>query len=1072
MIRWIIESSLRLRLPVLVFALALFAVGMWQLPDAPKEVLPEFAPTYVEIQTEALGLSADEVEQLITVPMEQDLLNGVAWLDEIRSESVTGLSSIVLIFEPGTDPLQARQMVQERLTAAHALPNVSKPPTMLQPLSSASRVIMVRLSSAELTPIQMSVLARWTIRPGLMGVPGVANVSVWGQRERQLQVQVDPQLLDQQGVTLDQVVSTTGNALWVSPLSYLEASWPSTGGFIDTPQQRLGVQHIFPIGSPDELAQVPIEGCATSYGAETAGATSACPTLGDIATIAEDHQPMIGDAVSAESQGLLLVIEKFPDANTADVTSGVQDKLELLQPGLTGLVIDSTIFQRANLIDAVIDNLNNGLLLGILLAILVLFALSFNWRTALTCAVAIPLSLVAAALVLHLRGETFNSVVIAGLLIALAVIIDDVVSDMDNVFHRLRQHRGSGSDKPTVGVITDALLEVRSLGAAATVIILLTALPVLFLGGLFDSFFLGGQSRAFFQPLVVSYALAVIASMVVALVVTPTLAALLYSRVSAQTRTSPVSNWLQRHYARLLERAAPQFGLALAAVAVAVIAGLIILPQLRQPDSIVPASKDRDLLISWETAPGTSLPEIHRVTSRISDELRGIPGVRNVGAHVGRALTSDQVVDVNSGELWVSIQPSANYGNTVAAVEEIVQGYPGIGHTVSTYLEERVNEAGVTQDDVVLRIFGEDPAVLRQSAEAAQLVLSDIDGVASSQVKLQFDSPEIQVEVDLAKAQQLGLVPGDVRRAAGTLVTGLEVGSLFEEQKVFEVIVLGIPTVRQSLTSIENLPIDTPDGGQVRLGDVASVQITSAPDVIKHDSVSRYIDVTATVSGRDVSAVVDDLNGQLASLTFPLEYHAEVLGEYSERQDARQLLYAIAIAAAIGVFLIMQALFNSWSLAAVSFLTLPAALVGGLAATWIDDGVVTIGTLAGMLALLAVAIRNGIMLVTRYQRLEQHEGAHFGRDLILRGAQERLAPIVMTAFATAAAVLPFVIAGSAPGLEIVHPMAVAILGGLISSTMLSLFVIPVLYLRFAPSSRSRPVDTQMFGIPVASAPAD
>ena len=344
MIRWIVGSSMQFRLLVVAAALAMVVFGITQLPNMPVDVLPEFAPPTVEVRTEALGLSADEVEQFITVPMEQDLLNGVAWLADIQSDSVPGLSSIVLTFEPGTDIIRARQMVAERLTqAAVGLPHVSKPPTMLQPLSSTSRVMMIALSLKTVSLIDMSVLARWTISPRLMGVPGVANVSTWGQRDRELQVLVDPKRLHDKGVSLLQILETTGNAMWVSSLSFVEASTPGTGGFIDTSNQRLGIRHIFPISSPEGLAQVPVEGATSLH-------------LGDVANVVEDHQPLIGDAVTNNGIGLLLVVEKFPGANTLDVTRGVEEALTALEPGLPGIQVDSTIYRPAGFIETALSN--------------------------------------------------------------------------------------------------------------------------------------------------------------------------------------------------------------------------------------------------------------------------------------------------------------------------------------------------------------------------------------------------------------------------------------------------------------------------------------------------------------------------------------------------------------------------------------------------------------------------------------------------------------------------------------------------------------------------------------------
>src|SRR5215831_9602407 len=415
MLRSIVQASLKSRFVVLVLATGLLVFGVSRLRNMPVDVLPEFTPPYVEIQTESLGLSAEEVEQLITVPLEQDLLNGVPWVQTIRSESLPGLSSITIVFKSGTDPMRARQMVSERMTHAYALPHVSKPPMMIQPKSATSRVMIVGLSSKTLSPIQMSVLARWTIMPRLKGIPGVANVAIWGQRDRQLQVRVDPKRLEDHKVSLLQVLETTGNALWWSTLSFVEASTPGSGGFIDTHNQRLGIRHIFPILSPQDLAQVPIEGTNNR--------------LADVAHVVEDHQPLIGDALTKDGPGLLLVIEKFPGTNTLDVTSDVEDALNELLPGLPGMSIDTKVYRPADFIEVAMRNLNVTVMIGLGLLLVLLAAFFFDWRTTLISFVAIPLSIVAAGLVLDLTGATLNVVVLAGFAMAVGIVVYDAILD-------------------------------------------------------------------------------------------------------------------------------------------------------------------------------------------------------------------------------------------------------------------------------------------------------------------------------------------------------------------------------------------------------------------------------------------------------------------------------------------------------------------------------------------------------------------------------------------------------------------------------------------------------------------
>jgi CzcA family heavy metal efflux pump len=1029
-IRAIVRSSLRFRLLVVGIAAGVLAVGIVQLRDAPVDVLPEFSPAYAEIQTEALGLSAEEVEQLITVPLEADLLNGVQGVDVIRSQSVPGMSSIVLVFEPGTDVYRARQLVQERLTQAHALPNVSQAPTLLQPLSSSSRVMMIGLTSEEISPIERSVLARWTVRPRLMGVPGVANVAIWGMRDQQLQVQVDPEQLRDRNVTLDQVIATAGNAQVVSPLSFLEGSTPGTGGFIETPQQRLQVRNVLEkIADPNEFGKVPVE--------DTGGRLR----LTDVADVKVDHQPLIGDAVVGDGDGLLLVVEKFPGANTLEVTAGVEEALDELRPGLAGVRTDTSIFRPATLIDRAIDNLKWTLVIAAVLLALIVAAFLFQWRTVFIALVTIPVSLVAAALVLDLLGETFNAISFAGLAVAIAIVIDDAVVSVENVARRLRT-RG---ERPVSDVVLEASHQMRGPLTYATLIALLATVPVVVMEG---------RPGAFFEPLALSYALAVAAAMLVALTLTPALSVLLFSRGSPGSSRSPLMKALEPRYAGALSRFMTKPRAALIAAGAAVLVGLAVLPLFGT--SLVPSFKDTNVLVRLDGRPGTSNPRMTAIATALGRELRSIPGVDNVGAQVGRAVTGDQVVDVNSSELWVSIDSDADYDATVASIEDAVSRARGVDRDVVTYSSQKIRDVGaltdgdnpVTGNDLnvltgsdeplVVRVYGQDLPTLTRQANRVRRVVSQVDGVVDPRVELPVMQPTVEIETDLQRARRFGVKPGDVRRAEGTLLQGLQVGSIFEQQKVFDVIVQGVPATRQSVSNVRNLMIDGTDGGHLRLGQVADVRVTPTPIVIERDAVSRRLDVVADVSGRGLGSVANDIEDRLAGMSFPLEYHAEVLQETTGEEINSTQMIAFAIAAAIAAFLLLQAAFGSWGLAALAFLTLPVALVGGVLAALIAGAELSLGSFIGFLALLGLAARTSVLLIRRFQ----------GGDSVEHGARERFTPILTSAVATAAVMLPFVIAGTRPGLEVVHPMAVVILGGLVTSTLLALFVLPALYLRF------------------------
>ncbi len=1027
MMHRIISSSVRLRTLVVVVSAMLLVAGVWKIRDMPLDVIPEFSPLALQVRTEALGLSTAEVESLITVPMEADLLNGVPWLRSIESESITGLSSIEMFFAPGTDLLKARQMVQERLVQASALPNVSSPPILLQPVSSASRIMNVGLSSKSASLIDMSVQARWNIVPRLVGVPGVAIVSVWGLRNRQIQVQVDPAKLHSKGVTLEQIVKTAGESVWASPLTFLNSSTPGSGGFIDTPNQRLGVRHISPTASAESFAKVPV------YGTTVA--------LGEIAKVVEDSQPLIGDAILKDGPGLMLVIEKFPGANTVEVTRGVEAALAELSPGMKGIEVDTTIYRPASFIERATKNLSKGFLIAYLLLIAALFALIGSWRAAVIAALTIPLSLFAAGLVLHMRGVNVNMMVVAGLLLAIGAIVDDAIHDVENLRRRLRQARNEGSGMSTLSIIVKAGLEVRGPMLYATLIILLAAAPMLFLRG---------PSAAFFEPLIWSYILAVLASMAVALTVTPALSALLLSNAPPAERGAPaVMSALQRAYDRVAGSAMRSPVLALVLALAAVPVAYRLWSQMER--SMVPSFKETDVLVEWTGAAGTSLQAMSRATSAVMRDLRAIKGVRNAAAHIGRAVLSDEATDVNSAEVWVSIDPDADYEATLAAMREAVDGYPGITGEVTTFLSKKMRETLTgAEEQITVRVYGHDLQIIRAKAEEIREVLSKIEGIENPRVEIPADKTTIEIKVDLDKARVYGLKPGDVRRAASSLVAGIRVGSLFEEQKVFDVMVWGVPEVRANVASIRDLLIDaeTPKGALVRLADVADVSTVAAPGVIRRHGVSRRIDIDADVRGREIGAVSNDVARRIKDVSFPFEYHAQVLGEHFSQRAAFRSLGGYLVAASIIAFLVLQAALGSWRLAALSIVSVPVTLLGCLVATAIGGGEFSLGTLLGFAAVLGLTARHGIMLVRHFQHLEQTEGEPFGEAVIMRGVRERFLSIVATAISVGLLFLPFVVLGDTAGLEIAHPMAVAILGGIVTSTAVTLGVIPALYLRF------------------------
>ncbi len=1014
MLTWLVGSSLRLRVLVLATAAVLMVWGIRLSREAPLDVFPEFALPTVEVQTEAPGLSTEEVESLVSMPIE-NALNGTPWIKTLRSKSVLGLSSVVMYFEPGTALDRARQLVQERLAGVAAkLPAVAHPPVILQPLSSTSRAMKVAVWSKTLGQTELSELGKWTIRPRLMAVRGVANVAIWGQRDRQFQVLVEPDRLRANGVTLEAVTRAAR-----------EASEPGAGGFVDTPNQRLAVRHLSQIRTPEDLGRALIPGSTKR--------------LGDVADVVEGNPAPIGDAIVGGKDyvgpGLLLIVEKYPWGNTLEVSRGVEAAIDLLRPGLKDVELDTTVFRPATFIERSLANLGEAMLLGCLLVAIVLAAFLFDWRTAAISMTAIPLSIIGAALALHFLGGTLNTMVIAGLVIATGEVVDDAIIDVENIARRLRLPTG----KPAFQVVLEASLEVRSAVVFASLIVVLVFIPV---------FFLEGLAGAFFRPLAVSYILAILASLLVALTVTPALCLLLLPGAPAKRKDPPLAALLKRGYRALLPAlmARPKAVLAFLIAAL----GVTGYAATRLGEEFLPDFKETDFLMHWVEKPGTSLEANRRITERAAVELRGVPGVRNFGSHIGRAEVADEVVGPNFTELWISIDEKADYAATVAKVQEVVDGYPGLQRDLLTYLKERIKEVlSGASATIAVRIFGPDLEELRSKAREIHGVIKEIPGVVDAKPEAQALVPQIEVRLRPEMAERYGLTSGQVRRAAATLIKGAKVGEIYEGQRIVDIAVWGAPRIRGDLAALRALPIE----GGASLGELADVRIMPAPNEIKREGASRRIDVTCNVRGRDLGEVAREIEAKIRSVSFERGYHAELLGEYAARAESRRRLLSLAALALGGILVLLHVDFQSWRLTWMVFLTLPFALIGGVGGALLGGGVLSLGSLVGFVTVLGIAARNGIMMVSHWRHLEEQEGVDFGPELVMRGAEERLSPILMTALCAALALLPLVWRGDVPGHEIEYPMALVILGGLATSTLLNLGLLPALYAAFG---RARP----------------
>lgn len=1011
MLSSLIALALRARLLVLAAAVLLLVFGVRAARKLPLDVFPEFAQPMIEIQTEAHGLSTQEVESLVTLPLETALA-GLPDLTTLRSKSVLGLSSIVLLLREGSDLMRARQLAQERISVeATRLPSLARVPVILPPLSATSRALKIGVSSKKLSQMDLSALVRTTIRPRLLAVPGVANVTVWGLRDKQLQVRVDPATLHSHGLTLDQVRRAAADAVTAN-----------AGGFLDSPSQRLAVRHVAVLPDAAALAAAVVPDPA-----------EAGVRLGDVSQVAVDHGPPIGDAVINGHDGLLLIVEKQPTGNTLSLTHDVEAALRALRPGLRDVEIDPAIFRPATFIEQSLHNLRSALVLGCVLVIVVLFLFLRDASSAFISLTAIPLSLVGSVLVLSLLGGTLNTMFLAGLVIATGEVVDDAVIDVENIRRRLREATNSQS---IVQTVLSASLEVRSSVVYASLLVCLVFLPVLVLDGLAGSFF---------RPLALAYVLSIAASLLVALTVTPVLCLLLLPRsLRTEVRDPHWVIWLRTRYRRLLAGLLQRPRAVVAVTAGLAIFGFLCLPFLG--DEFLPEFQERDFLMHWIEKPGASVEASRRSTLRISHELLAIPGVRSFGSHIGRAEVADEVVGPNFTEHWISLDPDVDYARTVARIRQVVAGYPGVFRDVLTYLRERMKDVlSGAQGAIVVRIFGPDLATLRAEADSIGARLASIPGVVDLKVEPQVLVPQVEVRIRPERAALYGISAAQIRRAASTLIAGEQVGEVFAGQQPIAVVVWGQPRVRTDLTALRSLPIETPSGTPVPLRELADVSIAAAPNEIKREAGSRRIDITCNARGRSLGDVARHVESAVRAHTFPRGYHPEFLGELSARSRARDQLLVWSMIALVGCLALLFLDFRSLRLTTLVVATLPFALTGGLLGALAGGGVLSLGSLVGFVSVLGIASRNALMLLSHYRHLRDGERLPHSADLILRGSEERLVPILMTALCAALSLLPIVVRGRLPGYEIEHPMALVILCGLATSTVLNLLLLPVLY---------------------------
>lgn len=1028
----IIWFSLRHRGVIITLAAALLAYGLITLTQAKFDVFPEFAPPQVTLRLEAPGLSPEQVENLVTSPVERALA-GVADVKTIRSRSLQGISAISVIFHNGTNIYHARQLVTERLASmSQPLPPGVTP--FVSPLtSSAGTVLQVGLTSSTRSLMTLRTVADWVVKPALLAADGVAQVQVYGGRLKQLQIQIQPQKLIRYNLSISQLLNVARRATAVVG-----------AGFVENRNQRFTLHTEAQSLTPAELADTVV---ARRNGANI--------LLGDVAKVQVAAAPPIGAASIDGKPGVILLVTEQYGANTLDVTRGLDQAIKTLRPTLRRqhIKLYADLFRPANYILTALHNVRQAMAMGGVLVVIVLLLFLFNLRTAAISVVAIPLSLLASVTVLTRLGFSLNIMVLGGLAVAIGEVVDDAIVDVENILRRLRENRHVQHPRPVQPVIFGASLEVRHAVVFATFAVILVFVPVLGISGV---------AGALFAPLAMAYILAVLCSLVVALTVTPALSSLLLSTKRLPQQEPPLVRRLKNNYQRLLPRLDGHPRLAAAAVVVLILAGVAGACLLRS--EFLPALREGNFIVHVTTIPGTSLAESLRLGDRISKQLLKLPNVQYISQKTGRAERGSSTRGISSSEIDGSLKIS--HGKVAefspAAVRHVLAQFPGIAYQVNTFLKERIGETlSGSSASVVIDFFSPDLQQLEAKGEQIAAILRGIPGAEGVVVHAVPASPHVVIHIRKAQLARWGLEPGQVLDAVETAYQGATVGHIYEKNRVFDVTVILPPRIRAEVSAIGRLPLRNAAGTYVFLRQVANIVEASGRYEILHLDGRRVQTVTCNVAGRTPASFVAQAKKRIrAAVSLPPGSYIEFTGTAEAAARARRQLLFRALLAGVGIVLLLSVALHHYRNVLLVLLNLPFALVGGIGILLLTGTVLSLGAMVGFITLFGITLRNSLMLVSHYEHLVQEEGASWSAATARRGAAERLAPILMTALVTGLGLLPLAIGMHTAGREIEGPMALVILGGLVTSTTLNLLVLPTLATRWGrfTDSRSTPTD--------------
>lgn len=1026
MLQFLVERSLRFRGVVLVLAMAALVYGAYRATHAKLDVFPEFVQPQAVIQTEAPGLSPEQVEVLVTQPLE-GVIGGVAHVESVRSQSIQGLSIIAVVFHDDVDVFIARQMIAEQLGAvAGELPDGVHQPKMTPLTSSTMDLLKIGLVSDTKSLMELRSFADWTLRPRLQAVPGVASVGIMGGEVRQLQIQVDPARMMTLNLSLDEVVAAAR-----------KATGARGAGFIETENQRITVQTEGQQLDPEELGRVVLRQSADSV-----------LRLGDVAHVTVAPAPQFGDALMQGNPGILVKLLSQYGANTMEVTEAAEEALASMQPVFEAenITVLPRIHRPATFIEHAIHHVLGSLYTGGILVTIILILFFFHWRTAFISLAAIPLSLLVAIVVLDAFNITLNTITLGGLAIAIGEVVDDAIIDMENIYRRLRENRTLGNPKPLLKVVLDASMEVRSAVLYATLVVVLAFVPVLTMSGL--------QGRMF-APLGIAYIAAILASLVVALTVTPVLSLILLPR-AAQRSTEPIIlRAMKRAYEAVMHRLIKMPVLTFMASFLLFLGSLVLLS--RFGEEFLPEFREGHFVLQVSAAPGTSLPAMMRLGGLISDDLlKNVvaddqPLIETVEMQSGRAELGEDPWGPHRAEFHVELKPNVPgraQADAQEQIRELLAQYPGITYEVLTFLGDRISEtiSGETAS-VVISLYANDLDALDASAKEVARAISTVQGATDVGVASPPGAPELRVQLRADRLEQYGFKPVEVLDAVQTAYQGTRVAQTYQDNQVTDAVVILPPELRRDPESIGLLRLRNEAGVFVPLAELADVTPQTGRYMVLHDGARRRQAVTCNVQGRDLAGFVDDAKAAIAGLKLPSRVYTVFGGANEAQAEARNELLLHSAIAGIAILLLLGTVFRNSRNLFLVFLNLPFAMVGGIVAVALTGSSMSIGSIVGFVTLFGITMRNSVMMISHFEHLVQHEGQLWNLETAIRGARERLVPVLMTALVTGLGLLPIALGSGEVGREIEGPLAIVILGGLCTSTVLTLLVLPTFALR-------------------------